>query len=70
MSDYDPDEILNDPFAHPLHKQYAAINVGIRDRGEHWRKCLNCGDPFQFCGGGGAMFCSDSCENEFSDDMM
>ncbi len=29
---YDPDAILADPAAHPVHKRYAAINVGIRDR--------------------------------------
>ena len=34
MSGYDPDAILADPNAHPVHKLYAEINVGIRDRGE------------------------------------
>jgi hypothetical protein len=43
---YDPDEILADPTAHPIHKVYAMINIGIRDRGERWSKCANCGDPF------------------------
>jgi hypothetical protein len=47
MSDYDPDAILADPFAHPIHKMYAEINIGIRDRGEVWSKCPNCGEPYQ-----------------------
>lgn len=44
---YDPDAILADPNAHPIHKMYAAINIGIRDRGERWAKCANCGKPYQ-----------------------
>ena len=31
---YDPDAVLANPDAHPVHKRYAAINVGVRDRGE------------------------------------
>ena len=45
--DYDPEAILADPEAHPLHKVYAMINIGIRDRGERWSKCANCGNPYQ-----------------------
>jgi hypothetical protein len=44
---YDPDAILADPLALPTHKMYAAINIGIRDRGERWSKCANCGQPYQ-----------------------
>lgn len=44
---YDPDAILADPDAHPLHKVYAAINIRIRDHGEQWSKCPNCGNPYQ-----------------------
>lgn len=44
---YDPDAIVADPHAHPIQRMYAAINVGIRDRGEQWSKCANCGDPYQ-----------------------
>jgi transposase len=44
---YDPDAILADPFAHPIHKMYAEINIGIRDRNEVWSKCPNCGEPYQ-----------------------
>ena len=40
---YDPDAVLANPDAHPVHKRYAAINVGVRDRGERWAKCLDCG---------------------------
>lgn len=47
MVEYDPDAILADPNAHPIHKLYAHINIGIRDRGETWAKCANCGDPYQ-----------------------
>jgi hypothetical protein len=44
---YDPDAILADPDASPIHKMYAAINIGIRDRDERWSKCANCGQPYQ-----------------------
>jgi hypothetical protein len=47
MPGYDPDAILADPDAHPKHRAVAAINIGIRDRGERWAKCPNCGDPYQ-----------------------
>ena len=63
---YDPDAILADPNADPIHKWYAEINIGIRDRGEKWTKCLNCGTPFQFTAEGPApLFCDDACEAEF-----
>jgi hypothetical protein len=45
--DYDPDAILAEPKSHPLQKMYAEINIGIRDRGEVWSKCPNCGEPYQ-----------------------
>jgi len=44
---YDPDAILADPDAHPKHRAIAAINIRVRDHGEHWAKCCNCGDPYQ-----------------------
>lgn len=44
---YDPDAILADPDAHPVHKMYAEINIGIRDRGERWAKCYECGEPYR-----------------------
>lgn len=47
MAAYDPDAILADPSAPVVHKIYAAINIGIRDRGERWSKCANCGEPYQ-----------------------
>lgn len=28
-TDYDPDAILADPTAHPIHKMYAEINIGV-----------------------------------------
>ena len=45
--DYDPDAILADPDAPLIHKVYAEINIGIRDRGEKWSKCANCGEPYE-----------------------
>lgn len=64
---YDPDEILADPDAHPVHKVYASINIGIRDRGEHWSKCANCGVPYQLTERwGNSTVCSQSCEGEFA----
>ena len=61
---YDPDdEILADLNAHPIRKWYAEINIGIRDRGEKWTKCLTCGAPFQFAAAGPTpLFCDDICE--------
>lgn len=38
---------LANPESHPIHRRYAEINVGIRDRGERWAKCPNCGDPYR-----------------------
>ena len=59
MSTYDPDAILANPDAHPKHVAYALINIGIRDRGEHWAKCLDCGDPYQITEEwGSSEFCS------------
>ena len=70
MSGYDPDAILADPNAHPVHKLYAEINVGIRDRGEQWAKCLNCGDPYQITEQWqDGTFCCDGCGAE-TDDYM
>lgn len=45
---YDPDAILADPDAHPIHKTYAEVNIRIRDLGEHWAKCANCGDLYRY----------------------
>ena len=68
---YDPDAILADPFAHPKHKAYALINIGIRDRGERWSKCANCGDPYQLTGEWGDMtVCSDRCASEFTSYLL
>lgn len=71
MSDYDPDAILADPDAHPIHKVYAAINIGIRDRGEHWSKCANCGDPYQLTEEwGDSTVCSERCYSAFASWLM
>jgi hypothetical protein len=70
MSDYDPDAILADPESHPLHKVYAEINIGIRDRGERWSKCANCGDPYPLVAGSNETVCSDSCADEYSKYLM
>lgn len=68
--DYNPDAIIADPDAHPIHKVYAAINIGIRDRGENWAKCANCGNPYQLTDQwGNGTVCSDSCEREFAADL-
>ena len=63
---YDPDAVIADPHAHPIHRLYAAINVGIRDRGERWSKCANCGDPYQLTEEWDAReICSDSCASAY-----
>lgn len=68
MSDnYDPDAILADPTSHPIHKMYAEINIGIRDRGEHWSKCANCGEPYQLTESWSqGTVCSESCFSDFA----
>ena len=65
---YNPYAILADPEAHPIHKDYARINIGIRDRGERWAKCLNCGSPYQITKEWtNETVCSDACGDEFDD---
>ena len=67
MTGYDPDAILADPDAHPVHKHYAAINVGIRDRAERWAKCLNCGEPYQVTTAWTSdLFCGSVCEADYA----
>lgn len=76
MSDYDPDAILADPGAHPLHRMYAEINIGVRDRGERWAKCANCGDPYRIITPdeetpdlpvwANSTVCSDACAHEYT----
>ena len=66
MTGYDPDAILADPAAHPVHKRYAAINIGVRDRWEQWAKCLDCGEPFQSTEAWpSTLFCSAACETAY-----
>jgi hypothetical protein len=68
---YDPDAILADPNAHPIHKMYAQINIGIRDRGERWGKCPNCGQPYQITEAwSNETVCSQICATEFTDDLL
>lgn len=64
---YYPDAILADPHAHPLHKVHAMINIGVRDRGEQWAKCPNCGEPYQITEEwSNPTVCSDRCAREFT----
>jgi hypothetical protein len=63
---YDPDAILADPQAHPIHKMYAEINIGVRDRGEVWSKCANCGAPYQLTEAWTSdTVCGKSCFNDY-----
>lgn len=66
MSEYNPDEILADPNAHPVHQMYAAINKDIRDNGARWSKCANCGCPYKVTENLGDTVCSERCEREFA----
>lgn len=71
MDNYDPDAILADPDAHPLHKMYAEINIGIRDRGERWAKCPNCGSPYQLTDAwSNETVCSEECAEDFTAYLM
>lgn len=64
---YDPDAILADPNSHPIHKMYANINIGIRDRGERWAKCANCGYLYRVTEAwSSGTVCSEPCEGEFN----
>ena len=66
MTEYDPDAILTNPNSHPKHIAYALANIGIRDRGEHWSKCANCGELYQLTPiWGDTTVCSDECYKEF-----
>ena len=66
MSEYNPESILADPNAPLIHKVYAEINIGIRDRGERWAKCANCGCPYQLTENwGDGTVCSEYCGQEF-----
>ena len=68
---YDPDAILADPDSHPLHRLYATINIGIRDRGERWSKCANCGFPYQLTDEwGNTTVCGETCAVEFTSYLM
>jgi hypothetical protein len=69
MSDYtyNPDAILADPNSPLIHKVYAAINIGIRDRGERWAKCANCGEPYQLTEEwADETVCSKTCWDDFA----
>jgi hypothetical protein len=68
---YDPDAILADPDSHPKHVACALINIGIRDRGERWAKCLDCGEPYQLTDEWTSPeFCSDACCGAFTADLL
>ena len=74
MFEYDQEAILADQNAHPIHKHYARINIGVRDRGEKWSKCHNCGDPYrseqnEYNMKYISMCCSRGCMREFTDDL-
>ena len=69
-NEYDPEAILADPAAHPLHKMYAEINIGVRDRGEVWAKCPNCGEPYQITEAWtNPTVCSERCKIEFLESL-
>ena len=66
-SPYDPDAILADPTSHPIHRMYAEINIRVRDLGEVWAKCANCGEPYQQTREWSNLtVCSAICADEFA----
>lgn len=68
---YNPDAILADPNANPIHKMYAEINIGVRDRGERWEKCINCGQPYQLTEQwDNSVVCSEVCSDEADNDFL
>ena len=61
-----PERVLADPDSHPVHRMYAAINIGVRDRGERWSKCANCGLPYQLTENwGNDTVCSGECSDAY-----
>lgn len=65
---YAPYAILADPTSHPVHKMYAEINIGIRERGESWGKCANCGQPYMHSAEwSDSTLCSADCRNSYLD---
>lgn len=61
-----PEMILKDLNAHPTHVMYALINLGVRDRGERWAKCANCGHPYQLTNvWSSETVCSDPCAKAY-----
>ena len=71
LESYDPDAILADPNSHPLHRMYAHINIGIRDRGEVWAKCANCGKPYEIDDEwSNGTVCSRGCASSFRRHLM
>jgi hypothetical protein len=71
VKEYDPDAILADPNAHPIHRRYAEVNIGIRDRGEQWAKCANCSELYQITDQwGDGTVCSPECYQDFRAYLM
>jgi hypothetical protein len=63
---HDPEAILADPQAPEIHRRIAEINIGIRDRGENWSRCANCGDQYQLTEEwGNGTVCSEACDEEY-----
>jgi hypothetical protein len=61
-----PEMVLMDPNAHPVHIDIALINLGVRDRGERWAKCANCGRPYQLTPAWSSeTVCSDGCTEAY-----
>ena len=61
-------ENLNSDY--PEHREIAAINLRILILGEHWAKCLNCGDAFSVEDAGNDSVCSPRCSNAYSNYLM
>lgn len=70
-TEYDPDAVLADPHAHPIHRRIAEINIRVRDHGERWSKCANCGQPYQITEQWTTdTVCSNTCDDEFTRSIL
>lgn len=50
---------------------YAAIDIGIRERGERWSTCANCGHPYQLTWLRTSIdTCCTDCEIAYIDHLM
>lgn len=67
----DPRTGVESDVVFPEHVFYAGINADIKENGNHYAKCANCGTVYQLTPEWSeGTVCSTSCGREFSNDIM